>query len=183
MGDPNLSTRLNSLCQQQALSDRAYAIEIEPLTQQQTSQYLTQRFRAVGSVGKLPLTDSQIKKIWQCSRGIPANINQQTKKILSTPEKNHDRISKKTSTILQAVLLRSQKISSKHSLVALGLILAVIGASWMEKQKTSKPQAKPALQSILVEKTATIAAKTKFAEKKTVENSHSAIQAIENSRD
>lgn len=77
--DPYLQSRFEQLAHSQKLA---------PLTLEQTKSYLLHRVRSIGGQINLPFSDSQIKSIYEQSRGVPGAINQTARKMMGKNPKS-----------------------------------------------------------------------------------------------
>ncbi|MGE3920876.1 MAG: AAA family ATPase [Gammaproteobacteria bacterium] len=73
-GDHALQAKLAKLVHQELNDELVHSIDLEPLTLEETREYLSHRLSAAGS-SKMPLSENMIKQIYQDSKGIPEEIN------------------------------------------------------------------------------------------------------------
>lgn len=74
-GDNELQTKLAKLARQELSGDMIHSIELEPLTLEETRQYLQHRLQSAGLKTSLPFTPLVIDEIYQASGGVPEQIN------------------------------------------------------------------------------------------------------------
>ncbi len=86
-GDPELLSQLEKLtASDDDLKELYHLIEMEPLNQSQTEQYLRELLLANGLKGDFPLSHGDIGKIWKTSGGIPGRINNVCKQVMCDAE-------------------------------------------------------------------------------------------------
>lgn len=81
-GDQELQIKLTKLAHQEVSTDMFHSIELEPLTLEETRQYLQYRLSAAGYKKSLPFSSNTIEVIYQRSMGNPLRINMCAKHIL-----------------------------------------------------------------------------------------------------
>ena len=74
--DPEINTMLDDPAIRSLKERITHDIEISPLSEEQTAEYLRHRLAVAGLDGTSPFTPKLIHKIYQASDGIPAKINE-----------------------------------------------------------------------------------------------------------
>lgn len=81
-GDSNLQIKLSNLAKNETAAKTIHAIELEPLTLEETKQYLYYYLTKAGAAASFPLSQISIEKIYANSHGIPENINRVAQQVL-----------------------------------------------------------------------------------------------------
>jgi len=110
-GDKHLQEKLANLAKHELSGDLIHSVVIEPLTLEETDQYLQYRFSQAGLTGPMPLTQVDIEQIHSESKGIPDSINRLTQQILldsltmHQPAKQHSGFKQHQTKIISGALI------------------------------------------------------------------------------
>lgn len=135
-GDKHLQAKLSSLAKHELRGEMIHSIELEPLTLEETEQYIQHRLRKTGLNGLIPLSQMSIEHIYSVSRGIPERINHLVQQALI------DNIAK------QEAEVKSTRFKRHKTKIVGGtlLLIALAAASYILNQEGEHPsQLKPSL--------------------------------------
>lgn len=123
--EPQIQTILDTPLLKDIRHRITHTLDIPPLTEEQTINYIKKRLSAAGLHGDLPLTQKQMQKIFRQSNGIPLSINQLANDMLAgeQPLKIQQKTPKKPSS--------SRPLKSVMMLFAIIAIAGVITAAVM----------------------------------------------------
>ncbi|QOC22174.1 AAA family ATPase [Wenzhouxiangella sp. AB-CW3] len=74
-GQPELDDRLSAPNLRQLSSRIVYRLDLEPLSRAELSDYVRFRLDAAGSAGRIGISASALRCLWQCSKGNPRRIH------------------------------------------------------------------------------------------------------------
>ena len=74
--DPQIETMLDSPEIQRMRERVTHTMDIPPMSEEQTIEYIRHRMNAAGLQGSLPFNNKELKKVFHNSAGIPARINE-----------------------------------------------------------------------------------------------------------
>jgi DamX protein len=127
-GEPDLVARLEDLA---AGEERFHAIELQPYSEDETREYLSQRLEGAGRGIEL-FSEEQIQDIQEQSQGWPGSINEVARQLLID-----GMLSQRSSGKRGGMAL---KIPKKH-LVALAVVAIGVLAAWLMQGRTEKTAA------------------------------------------
>lgn len=96
LGDHNLQSKLSNLVKHDLLGNMIHAIELEPLTMDETKQYLRYRVNQASTTKNFPFSDTEVERIHFFSKGIPEQINIQAQQSLLNELERRKPMAKKT---------------------------------------------------------------------------------------
>ena len=82
LGGPQLDATMTEVTNQHSSEHITHTVHLEPLTYEAMQQYMYHYLESVGFQGELPLTESELKEVYQHSGGIPGKVNYFTQRAL-----------------------------------------------------------------------------------------------------
>lgn len=129
-GEPSLLSRLEGLSEGE---ERFHAIELQPYTEEETREYLTQRLEGAGQGSEL-ISEDLLADIHEQSGGWPGSINQVARDALI------EAMLADRGGARKAAAASGVRLPKKHLLV-LGVVAIGVVAAWFMQSRTSKPEA------------------------------------------